>query len=192
MSDAIDSARERLNTYDVLLVQEFAQVADSLVEESSVSEIVEEWAQLCADIASRGWHTWESSLAFIRITLPLYRGQNHSEASHGGRAAAQQLLECGRYALRLAGNSHEVSSAYLNALGVISGSENNLVQDSWQQLGNLIQKTCPRSSALLLNYYELSSVIGSRYQGDDFLAWLQVIDRLTSSGSEKEDASKIV
>lgn len=151
---------QRLVALKPELAARFSSVATALHSLEPVA--TESWVKLCDQMASSGWHTWESSLAYIDISEELLQ--------ESGR---DLLLACGDHGLKLCQVSHEPATAYMNGIGTLMALDLVEFREKWQQTGDVIT-VMNHSSSLLAEYFRLGGVIAGVYPAEEFIAWIDL------------------
>jgi hypothetical protein len=174
--------RDRLNSFDEVLSQQFAYAEERLSHSGISVQNVDDWSRLCFEIAASGWHTWESALAFVESCLEwIERNDNSTGPRLQSKFGIESLLECGSFGLDLAHIAHEPATGYFKCLREMlrDGSVNGLRQ--WQQTGMMIHGHFSRGSALLTGYFTVSTVIVRQYSSTEFDCWVELVGSLVDS-----------
>lgn len=182
---SVSQIRDRLASYDASLAQRFMRAADGFNRSSMSSEAVDNWARLCSEIASAGWHTWESALAYIDTCLELLE---HAPATAGledeTEPGTESILDCGKYGLNLAAIAHEPATGYFNSLREMLTEGKLENREKWQQTALIIHSNLSRGSILLTAYFTVSGAIVRQYSSAEFSCWIDLVASLVQPQSK--------
>lgn len=185
MSGIVSQTRDRLASFDASLAQRFIRTADGFSRSTMSGEEVNDWARLCSEIASAGWHTWESTLAYIDTCRDLL---NHDSTPTGlapeTELSTELLLDCGKYGLNLAKLAHEPATGYFNSLREMLLVGNLKYREKWQQTGLMIHRHHSRGSVLVTAYFTVSGVIVRQNSPAEFSCWIDLVASLVRQQSE--------
>jgi nitric oxide reductase NorD protein len=164
LNESIAHVEKRLANLRPELAERFIAAVSDLEAVESISGI-SAWAGICDQLASSGWHTWDSALAYVDISLELHE-----------KSDLDNLLACGEHAIKLCGISHEPATAYLNGIGKLLALELLDIRDKWQRTGDLINRSHVQPSAPLTEYFRVGSMIAGRYP-DGVSTWIDLTDQ---------------
>ena len=122
------------------------------------------WARQCLNIAESGWHAWESTDAFIKLSpriAQLY--------------GTDDLLKRGTYGLGLCGYSFEPGHRYFTGLKKLLQSSDP--DRNWENLqyiestGTLVHQKYQHASNLLVAYFDAAFTVIQQHQAQEVSAW---------------------
>ena len=123
-----------------------------------------EWARLCLNIAETGWHAWESTDAFIKLSPRITQ-----------LFGTDDLIRRGSFGLRLCGYSFEPGHSYFAGLQeLIQHPEPDRLWLNLQFIestGILVHQKYQQASNLLVAYFNAAFSVSQRNTLEEVSAW---------------------
>ena len=160
MDDDRKRVEQHLGDLKPELAERFVSVLTDL--QNLEPDAISAWVDICEQMASSGWHTWESTLAYIDISAEL-----------AGQWDKEVLLACGEHGIKLCQLSHEAATAYLKGVAKLLALGLLDYREKWQQTGDLVTTT-HQSTSTLTDYFRVGSIIAGAYPPPEFVTWIDL------------------
>lgn len=172
LSPALQPFIACLATMSPTVAQQAVDVAAVMQVGLSEAELTR-WMQYCVQLAQSGWHSWESTGAFVQVSPLLLQ-----------RLPVAQLWEWAEHGQRLARTSTEVASAFWRAARPFVQQASQALFAPWVEGGHWYLKHHPTVPSLAVEYFQLSPHIYGRYALPAATLWSQLGQTFVQAGRQ--------
>ncbi len=124
------------------------------------AESLDRWAACALEIATGGWHAFESASAFIRLSPALLSAE--------GTAA---LLQCGHYGTGLSGFSFEPGTTYFRGISQLLDADRFETAGAIEVAGEAIRARYANASNLLADFFRIGFDIAVAHPEEAVQSW---------------------
>jgi len=159
---SVTETRTLLDKVSVDASERFNDVAVDVIRLVSEDD-ANQWAMLCGDLTSLGWHGFEATLAYLTLTQEMLTGDS-----------VERLLDAGRFGCDFSTQTSEPSIAYFEGYAALIIAGRGASYRDIEDVARLVSGRYKRAVTLVADYFRSAYGIAIYCSPRDLAAWLEM------------------